>query len=220
MCDEKESLRQRIGAEICGDEMTEGCENSGEENCGDEMAEGCENSREEKRENERKKEDGEKERRKRRRRIVKAILMVIIIILILLCFRSCRARDEPLPDDTERVYEEDCRPKREDEVLNADGGRLNIAVAQDYRISDDKPYFYIGFPEENAYDVVFTMLGTDGEELYRTDYVAPGTSVAVDGTAFLAKGEQKVDCLVSIYDRDSGALVSDCTTVVLNVSYK
>ncbi len=93
-------------------------------------------------------------------------------------------------------------------------------MAQNYRISDDKPYFYIGFPEENAYDVVFTMLGADGEELYRTDYVAPGTSVAVDGTAFLAKGERKVDCLVSIYDRDSGALVSDCTTVVLNVSYK
>lgn len=204
MCDEKEGLRQ------CG----------GEENCGDETAAGCENSEEEKREKERKKEDEEKERRKRRRRIVNTILIVIIIILILLCFRSCRARDEPLPDGTERTYEEDCRPGREDEAFGADGKRLNIAVAQDYRISDDKPYFYIGFPEENAYDVVFTMLGADGEELYRTDYVAPGTSVAVDGTAFLAKGEQKVDCLVSIYDKGSGALVSDCTTVVLNVSYK
>lgn len=204
MCDEKEGLRQ------CG----------GEENCGDEKAAGCENSEEEKRGKERKKEDEEKERRKRRRRIANAILTVIIIILILLCFRSCRARDEPLPDDTERTYEKDCRPGREDEVPGADGRRLNIAVAQDYHISDDKPYFYIGFPEENAYDVVFTMLGADGEELYRTDYVAPGTSVAVDGTAFLEKGERKVDCLVSVYDRDSGALVSDCTTVVLNVSYK
>lgn len=204
MCEEKEGLRQ------CGRE----------ENCEEETVAGFENSGEKGRGNGREKEDEEKERRKWRRRIVNTILMVIIIILILLCFRSCRARDEPLPDDTERIYEEDCRPGREDEVPGADGGRLNIAVAQNYRISDDKPYFYIGFPEENAYDVVFTMLGADGEELYRTDYVAPGTSVAVDGTAFLAKGEWKVDCLVSIYDRDSGALVSDCTTVVLNVSYK
>lgn len=220
MCDEKESLRKCGGEENCGNEMTAGYENSAEEERGNEITEGRENSEEEKREKERKKEDEEKERRKRRRRIVNTILIVIIIILILLCFRSCRARDEPLPDDTERTYEEDCRPGREDEVPAADGKRLNIAVAQNYRISDDKPYFYIGFPEENAYDVVFTMLGADGEELYRTDYVAPGTSVAVDGTAFLVKGEQKVDCLVSIYDRDSGALVSDCTTVVLNVSYK
>ena len=90
MCDEKEGLRQ------CG----------GEENCGDETAAGCENSEEEKRGNERKEEDGEKERRKRRRRIVSTILIVIIIILILLCFRSCRARDEPLPDGTGRTYEE------------------------------------------------------------------------------------------------------------------
>lgn len=220
MCDEKEGLRQCSGEENCGDDMTAGDENNGEKERGNEITEGCENSGEEERGNEREKEDEEKERRKWRRRIVNTILIVIIIILILLCFRSCRARDEPLPDDTKWVYEEDCRPGREDEVPGADGRRLNIAVAQNYRISDEKPYFYIGFPEENAYDVVFAMLGADGEELYRTDYVAPGTSVAVDGTAFLEKGEQKVDCLVSIYDRDSGALVSDCTTVVLNVSYK
>ena len=204
MCDKKEGLQQCGGEENCKDEIAAGCENSG-----DEMTEDCEDSREEE----------EKERRKRRR-IVNTILIMIIILLILLCFRSCRARDEPPPDDVKRTYEEDCRPGRDDEVPGADEGRLNIAVAQNYRISDDKPYFYIGFPEENVYDVVFTMLGADGEELYRTDYVVPGTSVAVDGTAFLAKGERKVDCLVSIYDRDSGALVSDCTTVVLNVSYK
>jgi len=220
VCEEKENLRQCDGEENRGEEMAEDHESGREEIHRNEAVEDSGNSGEEERRKEREKEDEEKERRKRRRRIVNTILIVLIIILILLCFRSCRARDEPLPDDTKRLYEEDCRPGREDEALGAAEGRLNIAVAQNYRISDDKPYFYIGFPDENAYDVVFTMLGADGEELYRTDYVAPGTSVAVDGTAFLAKGERKVDCLVSIYDRDSGALVSDCTTVVLNVSYK
>lgn len=220
MCEEKEGLRQCGGEENRGEEMAADHESGREEIHRNEAVEDSGNSGEEERRKEREKEDEEKERRKRRRRIVNTILIVLIIILILLCFRSCRARDEPLPDDTKRLYEEDCRPGREDEALGAAEGRLNIAVAQNYRISDDKPYFYIGFPEENAYDVVFTMLGADGEEVYRTDYVAPGTSVAVDGTAFLAKGERKVDCLVSIYDRDSGALVSDCTTMVLNVSYK
>lgn len=220
MGDEKEGLRQCSGEEACGNEMAAGCENSGEKEPGNGITEGCGNSKEDECRDEQKKEDGEKGRRKRRRRIASTILIVITIILILLCFRSCRAGDEPLSDEIERVYEKDCRPEREDGAHGADGRRLNIAVAQNYRISDDKPYFYIGFPEENAYDVVFAMLGADGEELYRTDYVAPGTRVAVDGTAFLAKGEQKVDCLVSIYDRDSGALVSDCTTVVLNVSYQ
>lgn len=174
---------------------------------------------EEKRGDERKKKDGEKERGKRRRRTAGVILIVLIILLLLLCFRSCGPGDGP-PGNEERVYEEDSRPRREYGIPSAGGGRLNIAVAQEYRISDDSPYFYIGFPEDNAYDAVFAMLGAGGEELYRTDYVAPGTRVAVDGTAFLAKGEHKVDCLVSVYDRDSGMPVSACTTVVLNVSYR
>ena len=179
MCEEKESLRQRGGEENRGEEMAAGRENGREEKHGNEAMEDSDNSGEEKRGKEREKEDEEKERRKRRRRIVNTILIVLIIILILLCFRSCRARDEPLPDGTKRMYEEDCRPGREDEASGAAGGRLNIAVAQNYRISDDRPYFYIGFPEENAYDVVFTMLGADGEELYQTDYVAPGDRKSV-----------------------------------------
>lgn len=163
-------------------------------------------------------EGGNRDREKRD--IVRFILLVIILILILLCFRSCRARDKPAPGDVERVYEEDHGRGGGSLTPAAEGGRLNLAVSECYRITDERPYFYIGFPKENAYDVVFTLKDADGNELYRTDYVSAGTNVAIDGTAFLPKGEQKVDCLVSIYDRDSGALVSDCTTVVLNVSYQ
>lgn len=166
-------------------------------------------------------ENGERRSGDRKKgHLVRFILLIIILILILLCLRSCRARDEPVPEDVERVYEEDHSRESGSFVPAAEGGRLNLAVSECYRITDERPYFYIGFPKENVYDVVFTLKDADGNELYRTDYVSAGTNVAIDGTAFLPKGEQEVDCLVSIYDRDSGALVSDCTTVVLNVSYQ
>ncbi len=53
-----------------------------------------------------------------------------------------------------------------------------------------------------------------------TDYVAPGTNVAIDVTGTIPKGEQTVDCLVSIFDHETGALISNCTTIVLNISYQ
>lgn len=160
----------------------------------------------------------EKEGKKRRKKFL--ALALFLLILLILCLRSCRARDEPLPDDPDRVYEEDSSRDADDAVPAGEEKRLNIAVSENYRITDGNPYFYIGFPEENAYDAVFTLKDTAGKELYRTDYVAAGTNVAIDGTAFLRKGEQKVDCVVSVYERDTGALVSDCTTVVLNISYQ
>lgn len=99
-------------------------------------------------------------------------------------------------------------------------GRLNLALSDSYRITDKHRIFYIGYPKDNAYDVRFTFLDENGKELYRTKYVAPGTNVAIDGTGFLSKGDQKLDCRVSVYSRDTGAVVSDCTTIVLNIKYE
>lgn len=159
---------------------------------------------------------------RRKKPTILFIILIVIIVLICLFLRSCRARDEPLPkphQDTERVYEDDVeketviKPTKENK-------RLNLAISEHYRISDEKPVFYIGFPEENIFDVVLTLKDGDGKELYKTNYIAPGTNVAIDGTAFLSKGEQKVDCLVSIYDHENGYLISECTTVVLNMIYE
>ena len=118
------------------------------------------------------------------------------------------------------IYEEDCRPDTEDIVPTDENKRLCLAICDSYQISEEHPVFYIGFPEENIYDVVFTLKDAAGKELYRTNYVAPGTNTAIDGTAFLEKGSQQVECLVSVYDHDSGVLISDCTTVVLNINYE
>lgn len=165
-------------------------------------------------------ENSSTEKKSRKKKAAAILLLIFILILIILCFRSCRARDEPLPDDAERVYEEDHGRDADASVPAGGEKRLNLAVAGRYRITDEKPCFYIGFPAENAYDVVFALKDGAGNELYKTNYVSAGTNVAIDGTAFLHKGEQKIDCLVSVYDHDTGALVSDCTTVVLNINYE
>lgn len=149
--------------------------------------------------------------------LLKILIGVIILICILLCFG--RARDEPAPAP-EIIYEEDCRPDTEDIVPTDVNKRLCLAICDSYQISEEHPVFYIGFPEENIYDVVFTLKDAAGKELYRTNYIAPGTNTAIDGTTFLDKGSQQVECLVSVYDHDSGVLISDCTTVVLNINYE
>lgn len=156
---------------------------------------------------------------RRKRRFMKVLAIIIFLIMLCLCFRSCRARDEPLPEP-DRIYEEDYTPTYEEVIPSEENKRLNLAISDSYRITDENPVFYIGFPEENIFDVVFTIKDLKGQELYKTNYIAPRTNIAIDGTAFLEKGNQQVECLVSIYNHDSGILISDCTTVVLNIKYE
>lgn len=144
---------------------------------------------------------------------------LILLVLLCLMLRSCHIWDNPVPVP-DRVYEEDVIPNRGTVLYSGENRRINLAIAGSYRITDEYPIFYIGFPKDNVFDVVFTLKDLEGRQLYQTDYVAPGTSVAIDGTAFLEKGEQQIECLVSVYLPDSGGLVSDCTTVVLNVNYE
>lgn len=156
---------------------------------------------------------------RRKRRFIRFLVIIILLILLCLCFRSCRARDEPLPTQN-RTYEEDCIPEYEDVIPSEENKRLSLAISDSYHITDENPVFYIGFPEENIFDVVLAIRDTQGQELYKTNYIAPGTNVAIDGTAFLTKGTQQMECLVSIYNHASGILISDCTTVVLNIKYE
>lgn len=158
---------------------------------------------------------------RKKRRFMKIFVTIILLILLCLCFRSCRARDEPEPmPEPDRIYEEDYTPSYEDVIPSEENKRLSLAISDSYRINDENPVFYIGFPEENIFDVVLTIKDLEGQELYETNYIAPGTNVAIDGTAFLEKGNQQVECLVSIYNHESGILISDCTTVVLNIKYE
>lgn len=165
-----------------------------------------------------------KKKEQRENTLFRFLIILIIIIILCLFFRSCRARDKPAPKP-DRIYEEDytiiSKPDKEVSVSAEDTAkRLNLAVAKEYHISDEEPLFYISYPEDNVYDVVFTLKDTKGSVLYQTSYVAPGTNVAVVGTAFLEKGKQEINCAVGVYSRDSGRLLSDCMTVVLDICYE
>lgn len=161
----------------------------------------------------------EKERKGFRRGIV-ATVIILIIILCCLFLRSCgNARDKPA-STTDRAYEDDVHRSTVDLVPSGENKRLNLAISDQYVLTEEEPVFYIGYPAENQYDVVFTFLSADRETLYQTKYIAPGTNVAIDGSTFLEKGVQTMDCQVSIYDHESGALISDCVTVVLNLNYQ
>ena len=161
----------------------------------------------------------DKDEKKRKRDVILLIITFILIILLCLFLRSCGTGEETVAE-TERVYEENCTSSYDTLIPSQENKRLNIALAESYHITDEYPVFYIGFPEENIFDVVFTIKDLEGNELYRTQYVAPGTNVGIDGTKFLEKGEQQVECLVSVYCHDLGTLISDCTTIVLNIDYE
>ena len=168
------------------------------------------------------KEHGNRERDRKkdwRRMVIVLLLAVLIVLLGVLFLRSCRARDEPVPD-TQRTYEESRIPVRDCPVPSEKNKRLNLALSDCYHISEEHPLFYMGFPEENIFDVVFIIKNTEGNVLYETDYVKPGTNVAIDGTAFLEKGDWQLDCLVCVFNHETGRMISDCTTIVLNVSYQ
>uniref|UniRef100_UPI0040573797 hypothetical protein n=1 Tax=Agathobacter sp. TaxID=2021311 RepID=UPI0040573797 len=174
----------------------------------------------EKSEKKKKEQKEDKDKKKRKRDVILLIIVFILIILLCLFLRSCGAGGEEPVAETERVYEENCTSSYDNPIPSKENKRLNIALSESYHITDEYPVFYIGFPEENIFDVVFTIKDMEGSELYRTQYVAPGTNVGIDGTKFLEKGEQQVECLVSVYCHDLGTLISDCTTVVLNINYE
>ena len=167
-----------------------------------------------------KRNENRRSRGKGRKKTVLLVLAVAVLLLMSILFlRSCRARDEPLPD-TQRIYEESRRPVRDCPVPTEENKRLNLALSDSYHISEEHPLFYIGFPENNIFDVVFMIKDSKGNVLYETDYVKPGTNVAIDGTAFLEKGDWQLDCLVSVFNHETGVLISDCTTIVLNICYE
>lgn len=165
------------------------------------------------------KEENELHKKKDKKKWLIFPLFFLLILLILICLllHSCQIWDNPLPD---KVYEEDVTSNYGMVVYSNESKRVNLAISGNYRITDEHPVFYIGFPKENNFDVVFTLKDLNGTQLYQTDYVAPGTNVAIDGTTFLEKGEQQIECLVSIYQQDLGNLVSDCTTMILNIHYE
>lgn len=130
---------------------------------------------------------------RKKKSVILLTVIIIILVLICLCLRSCqRARDEPVTQPTpDRTYETDWQNPVNDELIpTQENQRLNLIISDCYQISDEEPCFYIRFPEENIFDVAFTLKDTAGNELYQTDHVAPGANVSIDITGTIPKGSR------------------------------
>ena len=129
-------------------------------------------------------EENGNEKKKKQKKWLKRMLFVLLIVLLLLFSFFLLQREETKVYI--REYEEYVERLWETKE-NVENPRINVAVSQRYEISDENPLFYIGYPEDNVFDIVLIFYDKADTVLYETKYIQPGTNVAVDGTAFVSK---------------------------------
>lgn len=156
----------------------------------------------------------EKEQQKKKRKYW--LLLLLLLLLLGIAFLWFR---EDTPSVFIRAYEEHVERQYGNAELG-ENARLNIAVSQKYEISEKIPYFYIGYPENNEYDIILTFGTEDGTKLYQTNYIAPGTNVKIPGIDFVEKGTKEYYCNIAVYELDTGKLVSDTINVIMKIQYE
>ena len=158
------------------------------------------------------KEEVEKQKKKKREKYICVLLLLLFLFLLFLLFFQ---RDSLLVFLCE--YEKNVQ--REYTESSSGNLKLNLAISQNYEISDDYLMFYIGYLEENVYDIVLTFCKLDDEILYQPKYISAGTDITINGTKFCEKRISEYVCQVSAYDVQTGKLVSDCINVIMKVNY-
>lgn len=157
----------------------------------------------------------DKQKKEQKKKKKRWLLWILLILIILLLFWRCSREETP---DFIREYEEHIE-RQYDKMEAGDNARLNMAVNQLYEISDKEPFFYIGYPENNGYEIVLTFFSDRGEQLYQTKYIAPGTNVKIPGGDFAEKGLWEYSCNIAAYDQETGMLVSDSIQVIMKIQY-
>lgn len=161
--------------------------------------------------------DDSKEKSKKKRKCIKRAVLTLVIAVLLFIIFILLSREETKVYI--REYEEHVERLWEDRETK-ENPRINIAISQRYEISDENPLFYIGYPEDNAFDIVLTFYDELNNVLYETKYIQPGTNVAIDGTSFVSKDIEEYRCHISAYDTESGKLVSSSVNVIMKIHYK
>ena len=157
----------------------------------------------------------DKQKKEQKKKKKSWLLWILLILLILLLFWRCSREETP---DFIREYEEHIE-RQYDNMEAGDNARLNMAVSQLYEINDKEPFFYIGYPENNGYDIVLSFFSDSGEVLYQTKYIAPGTNVKIPGGNFAEKGLREYSCNIAAYDQETGELISDSVQVIMKIQY-
>ena len=162
-------------------------------------------------------EDDSSQNKKKKHKRLKIVFLLLIIVVLLLLIFFLLSREE-----TEvyiREYEKHVEQLWEKQETK-ENPRINIAVSQRYEISDESPLFYIGYPEDNQFDIVLTFYDEVDNVLYETKYIQPGTNVAIDGTNFVSKDIEEYRCNISAFDRKTGKLVSNSVNVIMKIHYE
>lgn len=161
-------------------------------------------------ENDKKKK--EKKSRQRKRIIV---VLVVVVLLLFIVFLLQRKETEVYIREYEKHVEKIWETQEEKE-----NPRINIAISQRYEISDESPLFYIGYPQDNQFDIVLTFYDELDNVLYETKYIQPDTTVAIDGTKFVSKDIEEYRCNISAFDSTTGKLVSSSVNVIMKIHYE
>ena len=161
-------------------------------------------------------ENGNEKKQKQKKWLKRMLFVLLILLLLLFSFFLLRREETKVyireyEEHVERLWE------TKEDVENP---RINIAVSQRYEINDENPLFYIGYPEDNVFDIVLTFYDKADNILYETKYIQPGTNVAIDGTTFVLKDTEEYRCNISAYDRDTGKLMSSSVNVIMKIRYQ
>ncbi len=154
--------------------------------------------------------------KKKKRKHLRMVLLALIIIILLLFILFLLSREE-----TEvyiREYEKHVEQIWEEQEAK-ENPRINIAISQRYKISDESPLFYVGYPKDNQFDIVLTFYDEQNNVLYETKYIQPDTNVAINGTEFVSKDIEEYRCNISAFDRTTGKLVSSSVNVIMKIHY-
>lgn len=142
------------------------------------------------------------------------IAIAVAVILFILCFGLMLSDGTK----TKRKYEPDEHLDTTQTVTTDQ--RVNLSFQDEYVISEDSPKFQIGYPDQNEYDITLTFADVTEDELYQTEFIAPGTNIVIDGTKFCKKGTNPMTMRVAVYDHESGELINGNISIKMKINYK
>ena len=161
-------------------------------------------------------ENEELEKRKKKRKWIRRLILAAVVLLVLLF--PVLLMDGQIRKI--RIYEKNQTIQESTE--KAESPRINLAFKDNYVVTDDAPQISFGYPDQNKFDVVLTFVSEDGNTLYQTNYIAPGTNIVIDDGRVLCsgKGDNDVVMQIAVYDHDTGDLINGAITINTVVTYK
>ena len=165
---------------------------------------------------EKKQNDVGQKTKKKRPWGIAVFLVIVIIAVVIFMLRGCSGDIEDLLLDM---------PEFEDSVGfgnigkgKGDSEKMELPVIPDFTVSAEKQSFVIPYPQ-NSYDVEFSFHDSEnGEELYHTKRIRPGTVVEIPAYSFCKDGEHAYRIEVEVYDQDTYMELPSAVALEMNIT--